>query len=269
MIVAQNLTASYGLGREPVLNIDALTIRKGEIVAFYGRNHAGKSTLLKILAGSRRGIHLSQDCSVLYNGQAIDEFEQRNISYLPQNFSETLFPWLSLRKNLRLRMLACNEPSGKIEEAVEKLCSSLGYSSEDDLCGFFGFIDQDGRDKRPNNLSGGQKQTLALLRSLIPIPSVLILDEPFSAIDFYKGPILRRKLIDHIHDAKTTTVVVSHSLEKSVDLADRIYVVERTKNGTEIQNEYKVRDFENRKPLTEADEAALIRKIKTENEISE
>ena len=268
-ISAENLTASYGLSREPVLNIRSLTIEKGEIVVLYGRNHAGKSTLLRVLAGSRKGIHLGEASSVRYDDQTINDFGQKSISYLPQNFSETLFPWMSLKKNLRLRMLARDDSSDAIEAAVANLCTSLGFSSEDDLYQFFGFVDRYGNRKKPKNLSGGQKQTVALLRSLIPTPSILILDEPFSAIDFYKGPKLRQKLIELIYSTLTTTIIVSHSLEKAVDLADRIIVVERSDNGTEVQNEYPVRDHKNRMPISESQERKLMETIRFENEISE
>jgi ABC-type nitrate/sulfonate/bicarbonate transport system ATPase subunit len=268
-----NLKASYGLISKPVLNISSLEIASGEIVAFYGPNHTGKSTLLKILAGSPRDIHVHRGSSVHYAGQTLKEFGMSNVSYLPQRFAETIFPWMSLEKNLRLRSLADDADSAVMDEHVATLSQALGFQDELSMCDHFGFR-SDGEFRRPSHLSGGQQQTLTLLRSLVPKPSILILDEPFSAIDIYKGASLRRKFLEFVEAGKfngnsggVTTMLVTHDLDEAVDLADRVVVLKREEGGSAIAKVYDVGTPRPGPNLDPSDADALVRRIKEDNGI--
>jgi ABC-type nitrate/sulfonate/bicarbonate transport system ATPase subunit len=213
-IQISNLIASYGKKNKPVLNISSLEVAHGEVLSIYGPNHTGKSTILKILSGTLRDIHLHAGASVLYDNKSLTDFGPKRVSYLPQRFAETLFPWMSLQKNLRLRHLADDAEAGVMDLAVAELSVALGFRGELEMCDHYGFR-SDGEFRHPNHLSGGQQQTLALLRALVPTPAVLILDEPFSAIDNYKGASLRRKLLEFV-EGSVTTVFVTHDLDEAI-----------------------------------------------------
>jgi len=262
-----NLKVSYSRlsTQPPILNIPSLKVEDGRIVTFLGPNHAGKSTLLKVVAGALRDMHVSRN-SVLYDGRSLDEFGRTNIGYLPQRFGETLFPWLSLGKNLRLRLLARSVETEATEEQVQGLCRALDFDSEESLFRHFGFC-QNGTIKRPLELSGGQQQILALLRTLLPTAKMLVLDEPFSAIDIYKGAALRRSFLEFVEKNHITTLIVTHNPVEAVDLADRIVMLRRDDTrGSTVGTTYEV--GEPGKPggnLTEDEAKALVKRIKREN----
>lgn len=268
-ITVTNLAASYTGRSECILNIPSLVIDNGEILALYGRNHAGKSTLLKILSGSLDGIRTGEDATILYDRRSIDALGRKRISYLPQNFSDTLFPWLSLKDNLTLRLLAQRTPTESRLMHADALSKSLGFSSTDRLFEFFGLHDKAGNAKRANDLSGGQKQLLALLRSFIPAPSILLLDEPFSAIDLYNGPEIRQKLLTIIQQESMTTVLISHRLDRAVEVADRVVMLGPTDSGSVITNEYRIRDPRSREKVSQEKYNHLLTQIRSENAISQ
>ncbi len=248
------------------MNIQELNIACGELVAFYGPNHSGKTTFLKVLAGTLRGMHIHSTAKVLYDGKPLPEFGPTKVAYLPQRFADTLFPWMSLSQNLRLRLMSSNAPDGEQGEIVLKLCKAMGFQTEDALYSHFGFMDNSGH-KRPAQLSGGQQQTLALLRALLPTPAVLVLDEPFSAIDSYKGATLRKAILNFLDDNKITTVMVTHDLEEAVDLADRIVVVNRHGKGNTIGNTYTISAPQSKSRLSDTDASAMVQRIRSENGI--
>lgn len=262
-----SLKVSYGrLLATPVLNIPSLEIVSGDIVAFYGPNHTGKSTLLKTLAGTLRDMHFHAGGFVLYDGEPLAEFGRKQVSYLPQRFADTLFPWLSIGQNLRLKLLASQDKRSGYDEQVNALCKAMGHDSEAALYAYFGFAD-DGGLKKPLHLSGGQQQTLTVLRALLPTPKVLLLDEPFSAIDAYKGADLRLAVLKFVENEKITTVLVTHGLREAVDLADHIVVLKRDPNGSTIGKEYRIGTKRPGQNLDPPEAEALVKRIREENGI--
>jgi NitT/TauT family transport system ATP-binding protein len=228
-----------------------------------GPNHIGKSTLLKVLAGAMRDLHLSRDSSVLYNDKPLPEFGRTNISYVPQGFRETLFPWLSVGDNLRLRLLARSNRDG-IEEQVKNLCQQLGFDSEKSLFHYFGFA-ENGIVKRPLELSGGQQQTLTLLRALLPTPKMILLDEPFSAIDIFKGKRLRDAFLNFVETNRITTLLVTHIPEEATYLCDRILMLRRDDGGANMGKTYDVGQCRPGPNLNDDQAKAFVEKIKSEN----
>lgn len=122
----QKLKVSYGklLGR-PILNLEQLEVKEKEILVIFGPNHSGKSTLLKVLAGVARGIRLSSSSQITYDGQPLRQFGRRNVAYVSQRYSETLFPWLSIADNLRLRLKIRGLSVAEQQEALLELCKHL------------------------------------------------------------------------------------------------------------------------------------------------
>jgi ABC-type nitrate/sulfonate/bicarbonate transport system ATPase subunit len=259
-----SLRVAYSrLFRRPILNLSSLNIESGQVVAILGPNHIGKSTLLKTLAGAERDLHISKDSSVLYNDKSLADFGRTNISYLPQRFRETLFPWMSLGDNLRIRLIA-NSIQDRVDEQVLQLCNCFGFDSEEALFSHFGFS-ENGIVKRPTQLSGGQQQTLTLLRTLLPTPKMIVMDEPFSAIDIYKGAKLRRDFLEFVETKAITTLFVTHDLEEAVDLADKIVVLRGDDSGSDFSNLYDVGQQRSGPNLGQEEATQLIERIKREN----
>jgi NitT/TauT family transport system ATP-binding protein len=237
-ISLRNIVARYpGRYQPPVLNIDCLDIRHGEIIGVNGPNYAGKTTLLRILAVAARGIALSKNAEVLYDGEPFGRrFRQPFISYVPQDYSKTLLPWYTIARNLRLPLLVNSAPAHQVAESMGNLCKGFEARDEAALFQRFGFGSDHDPDssKSPLELSGGQQQMLVLLRSLIRQPDLLVLDEPFSAVDTYRGAEFRRLFRKYIVAGQITTVFVSHDLTETVELAHRIIFLKHGEMGSEI-----------------------------------
>ena len=258
-----NLEVHYGtLKGQPILRIGQFDVESGEIVAVCGRNHYGKSTLLKVLAGAMRDMKVTETSLVTFNDLGLADFGSSEISYLPQAFAATLFPWMSVGQNLRIRLTARHATDELVAAAISALCRAFEYEAESELYEALGFS-LDGGTKWPGQLSGGQQQRLALLRAVVPAPRVLLLDEPFSAIDAFEGARFRNKLWAFIEGRGITTVFVTHDLHAAVHLADRVVVLKRQAETSTILANYSVgirRKGPNLDPA-EADElAAKIQK---------
>jgi len=258
--------------RKPVLRITELEIPKGTTVGIFGPNHVGKTTLLKVLAQTAKGIGVADGAEILYDGQLFDKrIRAPNISYVPQRYAETLFPWYSIEVNLRLPLIARDVDQVEIEKQVTRLCNEFSYDSEQALFGDFGFLHEDkhnpktyGKSKKPSRLSGGQMQTLVLLRSLVSEPGFLIMDEPFSALDIYKAKKLRDRIQSFVENRGITTVFVSHDLEETVAFADTIVFLHHTKNGdgSQIAGTEKVGDVKPGRNLDEEQTRVFLEELK-------
>jgi NitT/TauT family transport system ATP-binding protein len=218
------------------------------------------------VAGVFHNLHVHSGADISYDNESLATFCRHNISYVPQRAAETLFPWMSLGQNLRLRLNARNAAKDAVESEVQLICTALGFASEETLYAHFGFS-SDGAPKRPTQLSGGQQQTLAVLRALLPRPAVLVLDEPFAPIDMYKGAAFREAFLEYVERNKVTTVMVTHSVEEAVALTDRILVLIRGNEGGTIAKEYTVGKRRWGRNLEAVEAAALASQIRRENGI--
>ncbi|MDF2935694.1 MAG: sulfonate transporter ATP-binding protein [Paenibacillaceae bacterium] len=179
----------------------ALDVREGEIVTIIGPSGCGKSTLLKIIAGLDR----SYQGKVLLNGQPIDgpSIEKGVIFQEPR-----LFPWLNVEKNIAGN-LSLKKP--EIRERVNELIELVRLS---------GF-----EKAYPRELSGGMAQRVAIARALLRNPKVLLLDEPFGALDAFTRSHMQEVLLDIWESNKTTMLFVTHDLDEAVFLGDRVVVM--------------------------------------------
>jgi len=184
--------------------LDGLSLRVGEheIVALVGTSGCGKSTLLRIVAG----LDLPSRGRVSIRGRhVVGPSEEVGMVFQEPR----LMPWLSVRENVRLALLDLprEEQDGRIDQVLEQV-------------GLSRFA-----DALPRQLSGGMAQRAAIARALVRRPSVLLLDEPFSALDSFT----RMKLQDHLlalwADARFTLLFVTHDVEEAVVLADRVVVM--------------------------------------------
>ena len=183
-----------------------LTLREGEIVALLGRSGSGKSTLLRIVSG------LLQPTAgeVLWRGTPTNG-PTDGIAMVFQSFA--LFPWLTVQENVELgleaRGVARTEREKRADDALE-------------LIGLGGFA-----SAYPKELSGGMRQRVGLARALVVYPDLLLMDEPFSALDVLTAETLRTDLIDLWADGKLpvkSVLMVTHNIEEAVLMCDRILV---------------------------------------------
>lgn len=180
----------------PALDNVSFEVASGEFFIIVGPSGCGKSTILKIIAN-------------LENTSSGQVQKPEMISMVFQ--SGALLPWLNVYENIALGLKAHGAHERKIREQVEKYAKLTGLEA---------FV-----NKYPHELSGGQKQRVGIARALAVEPQVLLLDEPFSALDTATTEELHKDLIKIWQETKKTIVMVSHSLEEAVTLADRVMVM--------------------------------------------
>jgi len=197
----------YAKGNLQVLEGMTFTVDEGQLVAIVGPSGCGKSTLLRII----NGLIPPTTGQVLYNGRQVDGINLE-CALVFQSFA--LMPWLSVKANVELGL----EARGLAPAAREKRASI--YIDKVGLDGF--------EEAYPRELSGGMKQRVGLARALAVEPRVLLMDEPFSALDALTAITLREELLDiwqSLDMPVHTIVMVTHIIEEAVELADRILVL--------------------------------------------
>lgn len=208
-ITVSGVTRNYGA--TPALRGIDLDIRSGELMALLGPSGSGKTTLLRVIAG----LEHADSGKVLFGGADATHLsvQKRNVGFVFQHYA--LFRHLSVEDNiaygLRCRPRSSRPGKSEIRDRVMKLLDLVQLS---------------GMDKRfPAQLSGGQRQRVALARALAIEPQVLLLDEPFGALDAKVRKDLRRWLREIHEQTGQTTVFVTHDQDEAIELADRVAVL--------------------------------------------
>lgn len=204
---------------EAIKNI-TLDVYKNEIVAIVGPSGCGKSTLLSILTN----LEEKSDGTIKFNSND-------KIGYMLQ--SDSLFPWLTILDNCLIGLEVTNN---KNEETIKKVTDLL------DKYGLGEF-----KDKYPNSLSGGMKQRVALIRTLATNPSLLLLDEPYSALDYQTRLALSDDMYKIIKEEQKTALMITHDIAEAISMADRIIVL--TKRPCTIKNIYNIELEEKKTPI--------------------
>jgi sulfate transport system ATP-binding protein len=219
MISAANVTKRYG--EFQALDDVSVDIEPGSLTALLGPSGSGKSTLLRVIAG----LEVPDAGTVVLEGEDVTRQppQRRGIGFVFQHYAA--FKHMTVRENVAFGLKVRKRPKGEIQAKVDELLGIVG------LAGY--------QDRYPSQLSGGQRQRMALARALAIEPKVLLLDEPFGALDAKVRGELRawlRRLHDEVH---VTTVLVTHDQEEAMEVADRIVVlnegrVEQTGSPREI-----------------------------------
>ncbi len=210
MITVTNLEKRYGDGAHEVQALEptSFTIKPGEFVSFVGPSGCGKTTCLFMLAGLEQptlGRILVDGARVFGPGK------DRGMVF--QNY--TLYPWLTVRENICFSLkLKVNRNSIGTDKAIEHRIEALLH-----LMGLEEFA-----DALPRQLSGGMQQRVAIARALLPKPDVLLMDEPFGALDAQTREEMQDLLLTINRVERTTTVFVTHDVDEAIYLSNRVLV---------------------------------------------
>jgi NitT/TauT family transport system ATP-binding protein len=205
-VVLDHVSKTYGDGRgHDVLALDdvSATVESEEFVALLGPSGCGKSTLLNIVAGllePTRG-------GVFFEGPKQDH----PTAMVFQEFA--LFPWRTVQKNVEFGLEEAGVPPAERERAARRFIELTG------LGGFEG--------KYPHQLSGGMRQRVGIARALAVDPAVLLMDEPFSALDAQTRQLMQEELLAIWERTRKTIVYVTHNIQEAVYMADRVIVLSR------------------------------------------
>jgi len=194
-------------GAPPVLDDVSLDVRAGEVVALLGKSGSGKSTLLRCIAG----LIAPSAGEVRYRGRRLAGTNP-GTAMVFQTFA--LLPWLTVRQNVELGLEAKGVPAAQRRVQAERAI---------DLIGLDGF-----EDAYPKELSGGMRQRVGFARALVVHPDVLLMDEPFSALDVLTAENLRGELLELWASDEfpiRAIVIVTHNIEEAVLLADRVLIL--------------------------------------------
>lgn len=194
-----------------------LQISKGEFVCLIGASGCGKSTLLRIMGGFER---VSSGTAQMYHSPIVEPGPERGMVF--QDFG--LFPWLTVRQNIAFGPKQRGLHPGKLKETADHFISMVGLGKFAD---YF-----------PGQLSGGMKQRVSIARALANDCEVLLMDEPFGALDALTREVLQQELLSIWAKTKLTVVFVTHAVEEAVLLADRVVVM--TAGPGRVERDYTI-----------------------------
>lgn len=180
----------------------SFSVKKGEFLAIVGPSGCGKSTILSLIAG----LLQPEDGGITFYGK---DGKKPGIGYMLQH--DHLFEWRNIWQNVTLGLEIQHKLTEENKKKVEKMLDDYGLS---------GFA-----QKRPSELSGGMKQRAALIRTMALEPEILLLDEPFSALDYQTRLTVSADIARIIRAAQKTVILITHDLSEAVSLADRVLVL--------------------------------------------
>ena len=208
MLIVDRVTKRFGEGESRYSALDTVSIEipSGEFLCLLGPSGCGKTTLLNILAG----FEAASGGQVTLNGAPVTRPGRDRMMFF-QDAGSALFPWLSVEENVRFGLRLRGENPAQSKDKVDYYLQMVGLAEH--------------RAKFPAQLSGGMRQRLQIARALAIEPEILLMDEPFAALD----ALTRRRMHTFLHDiwskTKKTIVFVTHDIGESILLADRIAVM--------------------------------------------
>lgn len=208
-IVLERLTKTYRAGRgATVPAVDAVSheVRQGEFAALIGPSGCGKSTILNMIAG----LIPRSDGSIRIDGREVEAGKPTpRVGYVFQR--DTVFPWRTVRRNIALGLEIARLPRAEREREVARMIARAG------LGGF--------EDAFPLTLSGGMRQRVSLMRTLIMRPEILLMDEPFGALDTHTKLEMQNFLLEIWEEEHQTVLFVTHDLAEALTLAGKVVVL--------------------------------------------
>lgn len=214
-----NVSKVFSLHGRPIhaLNDVNLQIQKGEFVCLIGASGCGKSTLLRIMGGFES---VSTGVARMYHTPISEPGPDRGMVF--QDYG--LFPWLTVRQNIAFGPKQRGLPEVKLREIADHYLHMVGLSKF--------------ADHFPHQLSGGMKQRVSIARALANDCEVLLMDEPFGALDALTREVLQQELLDIWAKTRLTVIFVTHAVEEAVLLADRVVVM--TAGPGRVERDYRI-----------------------------
>ncbi|MFG6115390.1 ABC transporter ATP-binding protein [Halobacillus sp. MO56] len=209
---------------EEVLKDINVDITRGETIAIIGQSGCGKSTLLNVIGG----FEPPDEGSVLFEGEEVTSPSRRSVM-LFQNYG--LLPWRSVQKNVELGLEDTSLSSAERKDRALHYLRMVGL--------------EDKWDRFPHQLSGGMQQRVAIARALAIEPELLLMDEPFGALDTFNRYYLQDELLKIQRESKTTILLVTHDIDEAIYLADRVFIMSTESGNIQREvtiNAYKPRD---------------------------
>ncbi|WP_346961811.1 ABC transporter ATP-binding protein [Clostridium sp.] len=206
---------SKAYGKNLILNDFNLKINKGEFLTIIGSSGCGKTTMLKLI----NGLLTPEGGKVHVNGEDISRVNQiglrRRIGYVIQGVG--LFPHMNIRKNIAyVPNLIKKDDKIEVASKVEKLMKIVGLS-------------EDMLERYPSELSGGQRQRVGLARALAASPEILLMDEPFGAVDEITRKLLQEEILRIYKELSVTIVFITHDIKEALKLGTRVLVMDKGK----------------------------------------
>lgn len=207
MLTFENVTFQYPEDKEPMMKELSFNIEKGEFVSLIGASGCGKSTIFRLV----NRLLEPQSGRILVDQQDIKKM-QSYAGYMPQK--DLLFPWRTIGQNLCLPMEIRKTSKEEQKKRIENVLAQVGLSAY--------------RDKYPKDLSGGMRQRISFARTLLTEADLMLLDEPFSALDALTRIDMQEWLLNQWSHYHKTIVFITHDVEEAIFLSKKIYVITET-----------------------------------------
>jgi NitT/TauT family transport system ATP-binding protein len=210
MLDVTGISHTYGSGAKAHTALGSITfsVEKGEIVCIVGPSGCGKSTLLRAISG----LMPPTAGESRFMDTPIKEVPE-DLAFVFQEYSKSLFPWLTVHRNVAFPLKSRGMSRKQRDSVVEAALASVGLSGA--------------LDKYPWQLSGGMQQRVAIARALVCEPALLLMDEPFASVDAQTRAELEDLLLQVRRQYNTTVLLVTHDIDESVYLADRVLVLSK------------------------------------------
>jgi ABC-type nitrate/sulfonate/bicarbonate transport system ATPase subunit len=213
-LTVRDLTIRFG--ERVILDHLNLDVSEGEFVCIVGASGSGKTTLLRVLAGLAYPVA----GGACFDGRAITG-TSRDRAIIFQDYSKALLPWRTVRGNVALSLEARAVPLSQRDNIIDGLLNKMGLAHA--------------KDQFPSQLSGGMQQRVQIARCLAQSPKLLLMDEPFGALDAMTRQGLQDEILALTADKQVTTVFITHDLEEAIYLGDKVIVLGRSP-ATVVEN---------------------------------
>lgn len=205
LIQVRNLTKRYGDNENVFENVN-FDIYKNEFICLIGHSGCGKSTILNALAG----LEHASSGEILMEGKPVTKPSlERGVVFQ----SHALLPWLTVSENIAFAIKAKdpNISAKELDEQINHYLSMVGLASV--------------KSKKPSELSGGMKQRVGIARAFATQPKMLLMDEPFGALDALTRGVIQDELVNIVNDTHQTVFMITHDIDEAILLADRIFLM--------------------------------------------
>lgn len=205
MLEFKNVSFRYAVDEFPMMENLSFSVEEGDFVSIIGASGCGKSTIFRLI----NGLEQLQEGEILVNGRPIREQKQYS-AFMPQK--DLLFPWRTIEKNICLPMELAGVPAAEQAKRCKEVLAQVGLSEY--------------MKKYPKDLSGGMKQRVSFARTLLSGADMLLLDEPFSALDYLTRVEMQEWLLEQWEHYHKTILFITHDVEEAVFLSKKIFVIQ-------------------------------------------